>query len=79
MALLDLFAPQFHDRAPCDDGPCARARPPARPLCGTGIAFLRAIDQLVQTADFWVEQLTTGYMAGAKPMTFIYEGIAHRS
>ena len=38
-----------------------------------------SIDQLVRASGFRVEQLHTGYMAGPKPMTFMYEGVARRS
>ncbi len=46
---------------------------------GGGCHLNRPIDQLVRASGFGVEQLHTGYMAGPKPMTFMYEGIARRS
>jgi len=46
---------------------------------GGGCHLNRPIDQLVQASGLRVEQLRTGYMAGPKPMTFMYEGIARRS
>ena len=45
---------------------------------GGGCHLNRPIDQLVRASGFRVEQLHTGYMAGPKPMTFMYEGIARR-
>jgi ubiquinone/menaquinone biosynthesis C-methylase UbiE len=46
---------------------------------GGGCHLNRPIDQLVQASGLRVEPLHTGYMAGPKPMTFMYEGIARRS
>ena len=45
---------------------------------GGGCHLNRPIDHLVRASGFHVEQLHTGYMAGPKPMTFMYEGIARR-
>jgi ubiquinone/menaquinone biosynthesis C-methylase UbiE len=55
-----------------------RLTPVWRRLAG-GCHLNRPIDQLVRASGFRVEQLDTGYMAGPKPMTFIYEGIARRT
>jgi ubiquinone/menaquinone biosynthesis C-methylase UbiE len=46
---------------------------------GGGCHLNRPIDQLVMASGFRVEQLDTGYMAGPKPMTFMYEGVARRA
>jgi ubiquinone/menaquinone biosynthesis C-methylase UbiE len=45
---------------------------------GGGCHLNRPIEQLIQQAGFQVAQLETGYMKGLKPMTFMYEGAAHR-
>jgi ubiquinone/menaquinone biosynthesis C-methylase UbiE len=45
---------------------------------GGGCHLNRPIDQLIRDAGFQVAELETGYMKGPKPMTFMYEGIAHR-
>jgi len=37
----------------------------------------RAMDVLITSAGFRIERLTTGYMCGPRPLTFMYEGIAH--
>ena len=44
-----------------------------------GCHLNRPIDQLVRSSGFRVEHLRTGYMAGPRPMTFMYEGVARRS
>lgn len=44
-----------------------------------GCHLNRAIDRLIEDAGFRVEQIETGYMAGPKPMTFMYEGRARRA
>ena len=43
-----------------------------------GCHLNRPIAELIREAGFQVTQLETGYMKGPKPMTFIYEGAAHR-
>jgi ubiquinone/menaquinone biosynthesis C-methylase UbiE len=43
---------------------------------GGGCHLNRAIEPLIQSAGFRLEQLETGYMPGPKPMTFMYEGRA---
>lgn len=43
---------------------------------GGGCHLNRPIDRLIATAGFELTALTTGYMTGPKPMTFMYEGIA---
>jgi ubiquinone/menaquinone biosynthesis C-methylase UbiE len=43
---------------------------------GGGCHLNRAIRDLIAGAGFRIERLDTGYMRGAKPMTFIYEGSA---
>jgi len=39
----------------------------------------RPIAELVKNAGFEIAHIETGYMAGPKPMTFVYEGSAHPS
>jgi ubiquinone/menaquinone biosynthesis C-methylase UbiE len=39
----------------------------------------RPIAELVKNAGFEIAHIETGYMAGPKPMTFMYEGSAHPS
>lgn len=41
-----------------------------------GCHLNRAIDSLVETSGFRIEQINTGYMPGPRPMTFMYEGSA---
>ena len=43
---------------------------------GGGCHLNRPIDQLIVAAGFRIDGLTTGYMRGPKPMTFMYEGEA---
>jgi ubiquinone/menaquinone biosynthesis C-methylase UbiE len=43
---------------------------------GGGCHLDRPIAALVEAAGFELERLTTGYMRGPKPMTFMYEGSA---
>lgn len=43
---------------------------------GGGCHLNRAIDELVSSTGFRIEHLDRGYMAGPKPMTFMYEGCA---
>jgi ubiquinone/menaquinone biosynthesis C-methylase UbiE len=43
---------------------------------GGGCHLNRAINVLIEGADFRIERLETGYMRGPKPMTFMYEGTA---
>jgi ubiquinone/menaquinone biosynthesis C-methylase UbiE len=49
---------------------------PAWRRVGGGCHLNRAIAKLIEDAGFLVERLETGYMAGPKPMTFMYEGSA---
>jgi ubiquinone/menaquinone biosynthesis C-methylase UbiE len=43
---------------------------------GGGCHLNRPMAQLIEGAGFRVEHVTTGYMKGPKPMTFMYEGSA---
>ena len=43
---------------------------------GGGCHLNRPIGQLVEKSGFRIERLDTGYMTGAKLMTFMYEGVA---
>jgi ubiquinone/menaquinone biosynthesis C-methylase UbiE len=43
---------------------------------GGGCHLNRPMAQLIESAGFRVEHVTTGYMKGPKPMTFMYEGSA---
>ena len=46
---------------------------------GGGCHLNRPIAQLIEGTGFRVEHVTTGYMKGPKPMTFMYEGAARIS
>jgi ubiquinone/menaquinone biosynthesis C-methylase UbiE len=46
---------------------------------GGGCHMNRPIAQLIEGTGFRVEHVTTGYMKGPKPMTFMYEGSARIS
>lgn len=54
-----------------------RLTPVWRRLAG-GCHLDRPVDQLIEEAGLRIEQLETGYMAGPRPMTFMYEGVARR-
>lgn len=41
-----------------------------------GCHLNRAMDALIESNGFKLDQLTTGYMPGPRPMTFMYEGSA---
>jgi ubiquinone/menaquinone biosynthesis C-methylase UbiE len=41
-----------------------------------GCNLNRPIASLIEAAGFHVSRIDTGYMAGPKPMTFMYEGVA---
>jgi ubiquinone/menaquinone biosynthesis C-methylase UbiE len=45
---------------------------------GGGCHLNRQIDQLVTTSGFRIRELTTSYLPGPRPMTFIYQGLASR-
>lgn len=49
---------------------------PAWKRIGGGCHLNRPIRMIVETADFTITHLETGYMKGPKPMTFLYEGCA---
>jgi ubiquinone/menaquinone biosynthesis C-methylase UbiE len=49
---------------------------PAWKRIGGGCNLNRPIRILIEGAGFAITQLETGYMAGPKPMTFLYEGRA---
>lgn len=49
---------------------------PAWKCLSGGCHLNRPIRALVEQAGFRLERLDTGYMAGPKPMTFMYEGAA---
>jgi ubiquinone/menaquinone biosynthesis C-methylase UbiE len=42
-----------------------------------GCHLNRPIAELIRAAGFAIDNLRTGYVEGPKPMTFMYEGIAH--
>jgi ubiquinone/menaquinone biosynthesis C-methylase UbiE len=46
---------------------------------GGGCHLNRPIDRLIASAGFEITALSTGYMKGPKPMTFMYEGHARRA
>jgi len=54
-----------------------RLTPLQRRIAG-GCHLDRPVRQLVEDARLAVERLSTGYMRGPKPYTFIYEGIARK-
>ncbi len=45
---------------------------------GGGCHLNRQIGALIEDAGFHIEQITTGYMRGPRPMTFMFEGRAAR-
>jgi ubiquinone/menaquinone biosynthesis C-methylase UbiE len=45
---------------------------------GGGCHLNRPIEELIRKSGFRVTQLETGYMKGPRPMTFMYQGVAHR-
>jgi ubiquinone/menaquinone biosynthesis C-methylase UbiE len=49
---------------------------PAWKRLGGGCHLNRAISRLVEESGFRIERLTTGYLAGRNPLTFMYEGAA---
>ena len=49
---------------------------PAWSFISGGCHLNRAINRLIEDAGFRIERIETGYMAGPKPMTFMYEGSA---
>jgi ubiquinone/menaquinone biosynthesis C-methylase UbiE len=49
---------------------------PARRCISGGCHLNRKVDSLVVASGLRIEHLETGYMRGAKPMTFMYEGSA---
>jgi len=52
-----------------------RLTPSWRRISG-GCNLNRKMDDLVQSAGFYLDDMTTGYLAGPKPLTFMYEGRA---
>lgn len=46
---------------------------------GGGCHLNRRIGALIEDSGFHIEQITTGYMKGPRPMTFTFEGRATRS
>jgi ubiquinone/menaquinone biosynthesis C-methylase UbiE len=44
-----------------------------------GCNLNRPIPKLIENAGFRIGNLTSAYMKGPKPMTFMYEGRAYRS
>ncbi len=66
-----------HGRAP--DSTVARWQDRLTPLwrrIAGGCHLNRAMDQLIRDSGFAIEQMTTDYMPGPRPMTFMYEGRA---
>jgi ubiquinone/menaquinone biosynthesis C-methylase UbiE len=53
-----------------------RLTPLSKKMIG-GCHLDRPIDELVRNAGFEIARISTGYMPGPKPMTFMYEGLAH--
>jgi SAM-dependent methyltransferase len=44
--------------------------------CGGGCHLNRAVASLIEAAGFALERCETGYMRGARPLSFMYEGSA---
>ena len=66
-----------HGRAP-EKSVCTwqdRLTPIWKHIAG-GCHLNRPIQKLIESAGFRMERLTTGYMKGPRPMTFMYEGSA---
>jgi ubiquinone/menaquinone biosynthesis C-methylase UbiE len=55
-----------------------RLTPVWRRVAG-GCHLNRPITQLIEDAGFRLDRLTTGYMGGPRPLTFIFEGQASRT
>jgi ubiquinone/menaquinone biosynthesis C-methylase UbiE len=55
-----------------------RLTPPWRYISG-GCHLNRPIRSMIEGAGFRIDHIETGYMAGPKPMTFMYEGSASPS
>ncbi len=69
-----------HGRAP-DSNVAAwqdRITPVWRHIAG-GCTLNRKMDELIAQAGFRITELTTGYMRGPRPMTFMYKGFAQRA
>jgi len=49
---------------------------PAWKRIGGGCHLNRPITSIIESADFTITRLKTGYMKGPKPMSFFYEGRA---
>jgi ubiquinone/menaquinone biosynthesis C-methylase UbiE len=49
---------------------------PAWKRLGGGCHLNRAIARLIEESGFRVERLSTGYLAGRNPLTFMYDGVA---
>jgi ubiquinone/menaquinone biosynthesis C-methylase UbiE len=52
-----------------------RLTPAWRHIAG-GCTLNRKMDELIATAGFRITELSTGYMRGPRPMTFMYKGFA---
>jgi ubiquinone/menaquinone biosynthesis C-methylase UbiE len=66
-----------HGRAP--DTAVARWQDRLTPLwkrIGGGCHLNRKIDEIIQEAGFQIQELTTSYIPGPRPMTYTYQGIA---
>jgi len=55
-----------------------RITPVWRHIAG-GCTLNRKMDELIAQAGFRITELTTGYMRGPRPMTFMYKGFAQRA
>lgn len=68
-----------HGRAP--DASVARWQDRLTPVwkrLAGGCHLNRPVPHLLESAGFRIERLHTGYMAGPRPMTFMFEGAARR-
>jgi ubiquinone/menaquinone biosynthesis C-methylase UbiE len=69
-----------HGRAP-DSNVAAwqdRITPVWKHIAG-GCTLNRKMDELITIAGFRITELSTGYMRGPRPMTFMYKGFAQRA
>ena len=68
-----------HGRAP-DPGVVEwqdRLTPLWKRTCG-GCHLNRRIDEMISEAGFQISELTTSYLAGPRPMTYTYQGVAKK-
>lgn len=52
---------------------------PAWKRIGGGCHLNRKVDELIAAAGFCVDELSTFYLPGLRPMTYMYQGVARRN